>query len=313
MAHTRPWPAPPRDGVTIQQLTDTHFGYEPWSFQEADSSLGDFTSAMIEHTQAVIHTGDITDDGGQVSPSTPAEDGIKQDSYALSWLPKASRGLPDLWCTGNHDLRDRTAGNTRVQWENVYGRKANTYLDVPGMRFISLSPDSCDRGTSPRGSHDPWIIPQATLDWADSVIASAPDRVVLCNHYPLVEMGAPDWPEPEDGMDALISDNPKVFAYLSGHMHWQPNDARVTQLLTVGNRQHFPAICATSLPFHPPSVDGGDAYIAGHYSSAWSTWHTFLDDRIEVRFRNHGARMWGGPGGLHVVTLNVTDGSITVT
>jgi len=304
----RRWPGLPRDGFTVHHLSDAHIGYAPWSADVLDGATDDFTAALIDHVRVVVHTGDMTDDGGQASGEGGAPAGTEQDRIALSWLTRSACGKPDLWCTGNHDLRDRVP-NTRAAWEAVYGRDANTFVDVGEWRFIALSPDACGKGTSPEGG-DPWTIPRSTLDWVDATITAHSGPVMLCCHYPPEEFGT-QYVEPAPGITDLVSSHPNVYGYLTGHMHWWVGDTRHARTVRMGNRRNFPVVLSPSQGLSTGGVHTPDlGYDEAARYPVWSMYHTLYDDRWEIRYRCHGRRMWSGPPGFALTTLNLSTGAV---
>lgn len=295
MVETRPWPIPAGtlavDGsVTIQHVSDTHFGYRSWSHQEGDHQRRDIEQGLIPPITAFVHTGDIVD-----GPNLPTE-----DAYAKSWMTAAAKGVPSVWCMGNHDLRDRSP-NTRAAWESVYGRSANSFVDVAGWRIVTWAVDSHVTNTD-------WIIPAATWTWLDSVIGAAPGPVLLADHYPLWELGVAqvNAVQPASRMAELISDYPHIAGMIAGHMHWEIGDARAAKFVPVGNRSLFPIITDVSsmLSISPLTRDQSAQL------PSISTYVTMWPDRWEVRYRLHGRHGWGGPAGMRVTTLHLDTGLV---
>lgn len=288
-AASRPWPLLPAGALTVHHVSDTHFGYRPWSYAEGDHMLDDLEQGLISQVSLMVHTGDITDNGAPV-----------EDSYARAWLPAAAGAAPSLWCMGNHDVRVRQPVPSRTAWEAAYNRPANTYIDAQGVRFISFAADS--------DGPDGWRPSPATWSWLADTIASAPGPVVLADHYPPWELQ--QWPEntiqPSATFTAIVADHPQVIGMLCGHMHWEIDDVRAARFVQIGGRS-IPVLTDISSML---SIDGRtrdqSAQLQSHsaYVSMWP-------DRWEVRYRAHGTHAWSGPGGLRVTTLDLGSGLVS--
>lgn len=295
MTQARAWPLPPRTpdgGLTIHHISDTHHGYRPWSYDESNHLLRDLDEGLAMVPDVLVHTGDIID-GADV----PAE-----DTYAKVWFNVAGeeRGVPSVWCVGNHDLRTRTP-NTRAAWEAVYGRPGNTFVDVNGWRIVTFCVDV-------HGWNEPWIVPAATWAWLDSVAASAPGPVILANHFPPQELGGLtdiDHLRPPAELAELVSGHPNIVGMLAGHTHWAPDDPRSAAMIQLGNRTHFPVLTDVSAMLTLPAGLGRDH--AAQVPSI-SAMVTVTPEVWEVRYRHHGPHAWSGPGGLRVTRLDLVTG-----
>lgn len=288
----RPWPIPsPTDGLLIHHVSDTHFGYRPgWSYAEGDHMQDDILDNLVPPPHLLVHTGDITDRGAAA-----------EDAYALRWLHRAARGAPALVAMGNHDIRDRRV-HTRETWEKVYRRKANTFVDVQGVRFATFAVDSFT------GSAGSWIIPPATWTWLDEVVSAASGPVVLVNHYPPSELIPSDpvnYLQPASVFDTFVGDHPSVIGMLCGHMHLELTNPDAAAFQAIGGRQ-IPVLCDISSML---SLNGLSRDQSAQLQSL-SAYVTIREDRWEVRYRAHGTHAWTGPAGQRVTTLNLVDGSV---
>lgn len=287
---TRPWPLPPTGGLLIHHVSDTHFGYRPWSIAESDHMSDDLLDNLVPAPDLFVHTGDITDHGAAA-----------EDAYALRWLHRAARGAPSLVAMGNHDIRDR-AVHTRATWEKTYRRSANTFVDVQGVRFVTFAVDDFT------GTTTPWVVPTATWAWLDTVIGAASGPVVLVDHYPPAELGvgSANYVQPASALDDLVSGHPNITGMLCGHMHKELADPDAAAFWTIGGRP-LPVLCDISSMLSLGAL-GRDqsAQIQSH-----SAYVTVLEDRWEVRYRAHGTHAWTGPGGMRVTTLDLAAGTVT--
>lgn len=294
------WPYPPRDGVTIWHVTDTHFKLDKYLWNEwfKESMIDDV--AAMPRVDVRVHTGDIV--------AGPSNAGELPDTETLAWLNAALGGPEDVWVMGNHDFIGAGGQDApirdRADWEGTYGRSAltdslTTSPDGTQVRILGFGPDSFDFGNPDEYG---WDIPAATLDWLDSRLAESPVPTFLACHFLLEEHR----PSPAESMVApgqsfrdLISDNPHICGYLAGHNHWGVDDPKSVKEIAVGNRTSFPSIKSPAA-FHTPGIskDYGERNDA--------CFVTFIDtDRIEVRYRRHNGRKWlNGADGNRVTVLS---------
>lgn len=287
---TRPWPLPPSGGLLIHHVSDTHFGYRPWSYDESEHLQDDLLDNLVPEPDVFVHTGDITEAGAHV-----------EDAFALRWLHRAARGRPSLWAMGNHDVRARTV-HTRATWERTYRRAANTFVDVDGVRLVTFAVDDFTGNTTP------WVVPSATWAWLDTVVGAASGPVILVSHYPPSDLGvAPEnHIQPDASLDALVDGHPAIVGMLCGHMHWDLDDPRAAKFATVGGRS-IPVLTDISSML---SLDGYSRDQSARLQSH-SAYVSVLPDRWEVRYRAHGTHAWSGPSGLRVTTLDLATGSVS--
>lgn len=291
----RPWPIPPTDGILLHHVSDTHFGYRPWSYGEADHMQDDLLDNLVPIPDAFVHTGDIVD--GQANQFEHAQ----EDAYALPWLRRAARGAQSLWAMGNHDVRERRI-HTRAEWERIYRRKANTFIDVKGVRLVTFSVDDFT------GDNTPWVVPAATWTWLDGVVSAASGSVILVTHYPPAELGVAsvNYLQPSSTLDTFVGDHPAVIGMMCGHMHLGLGDPNAAAFQTIGGRT-VPVLCDISSMLSLGAL-GRDqsAQIQSH-----SAYVTVQEDRWQVRYRAHGTHAWSGPAGQRVTTLDLTAGTVT--
>lgn len=269
---SRPWTIPEWEGTTVHHLSDTHAGLRPWSTGKLDQMRDDLEGlGLIPPVDAMVATGDLTDH------ALPAE-----DAYIKPWLTDVAGGAPSLVIPGNHDLYNTRT--TAAQWSTVYGRPANDFLDVGGYRYVGFSPTSWAEETD-------WTISVATWDWLDATIAAAPGPVVLVSHYPPWELqgitqGTSIQPASELG--DLVDAHANVEGMLVGHMHWPIDDIRSCSFAVLGGRQ-IPVLMGASPVIAPAYGRDGSA----QYEPV-STYVTMLPgERWIVRYRRHGAHVWG--------------------
>jgi hypothetical protein len=298
VTQTRSWPIPqaPADGLLVHHVSDTHIGYRDWSFAESDHMRRDVQQGLVPIPDAFVHTGDIGD--GTQNTTTITID--EQDAYARPWLNDVARGAASVWSIGNHDIRDRTP-TTRQAWEAAYGRLGNSYTDVKGWRIITFAVDT-------HSSSLPWVVPDTTWDWVDSVCSTAPGPVVLAQHYPPWELttSANNFLEPSSKLDSLMAARTNITGMLCGHMHYELDSAQMTQILTIGGRK-IPVICDISSML---SLNGDSRDQSAQIQST-SVFVEMTEGVWRVHYRQHGSHAWSGPGGQRVTTMDISSGTVT--
>jgi hypothetical protein len=154
-----------------------------------------------------------------------------------------------------------------------------------------------------------WVIPDATWNWLDSVIGTAPGPVLLADHYPLWELGvaAVNAVQPTARMAELISEHPNVAGMIAGHMHWEIGDSRQARFVQVGNRDLFPIVTDVSSMLSISSLTRDQSAQLPSISTVIS----MSPERWELRYRLHGPHAWGGPGGSRVTTMCLETGQVT--
>lgn len=292
MTETRPWPliSAVGEGVLVHHASDTHFGYRSWSYAEGDHLMRDLHEGLVPRPDLFVHTGDITDHGTDT-----------EDAYALAWLSEAAQKAPSLWAMGNHDIRDRT-DHTRARWEQVYGRSANTFADVKGIRFITFAPDDFT------GVSGNWIVPEATWDWVAATATAAAGPVVLVDHYPPNELADSlvNALQPPTSLHTLIGDCPAIVGMLCGHMHKELTDLSAASFTVLGGRS-IPVLTDISAML---SLDGLSRDQSGRIQST-TAFVEVTEDVWRVHYRRHGGHAWGGPGDLRVTTLDLVNSTVT--
>jgi 3',5'-cyclic-AMP phosphodiesterase len=293
MTHTRPWPLiSPSDAVLVNHVSDTHFGYRSWSYAESDSMLRDYEEGLVPDVDLLLHTGDITDHGKP-----------EEDTYALSWLNQVGqKATKSLWVMGNHDIWVRPV-HTRAVWESVYGRKANTFVDVRGIRFVTFAVDSMTMNSQL------WQPPESTWDWVDSATNGFNGPVVITNHYPPQEIGVSDLNAlfSPARLNELVGDNPNIIGIMCGHMHLDLAEPRLASFFTLGGRK-LPVLTDISAMLSLEGEIGRD-YSAQIQST--SAYVEILPEVWRVHYRRHGSHAWGGPDDRRVTTMNLSEATVT--
>jgi 3',5'-cyclic AMP phosphodiesterase CpdA len=279
----RPYLPPPES--TVHLIGDVHIG--GISPHRCQIVLDDLDKEMVPTTVAHIQLGDMTDLG------TP-----EQDALALEWLKQLD--APWYNVLGNHDNFWRDAS----EWAAVYGWPSQNYTaDLGFAKLIAVGPGEPSWGKLLRLSEE-------TLRWLDQELTAAhgTDCIIAC-HAPLAEtvLGDDDihytsrMPEfqihDNEAILEVLAAHPNAKAWISGHTH---SPIEVPDLITtkvVGGHK-LAAINTSALYYVGKRITWTAPLI-----TLYLTW---LGDRAEVRFRNHGAGVWDGPHGLRVVDIDLS-------
>lgn len=292
-------------GQSVMLTSDTHTERPLKTNQHRAYKMLDDLNRMIGRAGilAWVHGGD------SMGNATAAE-------YvdANGWLAALDRGgAPVVMTPGNHDLVGATGDPaapylyTPAQWAAAVagtGRvTANGYADVgTDLRVIAPVPAY----PFPAGVAT-WrlMLDATTLTWLDARLAETTRRCIIVFHAPLYRsVNYPDdtlnpssdvagW-YADDTADARIADvltaHPNVIAWVSGHTHTPPHVNNIVRQMTFG---------ATVLA----AVSIGGPFLISDQPAPVSTSAllTVYADRVEVRYRDHGAAQWLSP--VHTVML----------
>jgi len=176
-------PAPPKNGFSIIQITDTQ--YLPQSYPTLYDNLTHWIVANNKfwNVSMVIHTGDIV--------NVP-DDKVQWQNANDAMMTLYKAGIPYCWCAGNHDLVG-----------DLVGREPNNYTYL-GSNYPAFNPDhmsdksywvdSIYHGTSTAvkfrfGNIHFAVVDvaynanQTVLDWMQNIIHMNPDvNVIVATH-----------------------------------------------------------------------------------------------------------------------------------
>lgn len=176
--------------------------------------------SQVPDLDLVVVSGDIADDGSAAGCNAVVE---RVGAFA------AARGVPHVYCTGNHD--DRTAfrnalgsghlnadGTDRGELSDPDGDLRAAVSHIDGLRIITLD------SLVPGKTHG--IVDGSQLEWLSSLLASRAERgTVLVFHHPPLRL--PSVPYVADVVLQNIEDLEEVVrgsdvrAVLTGHLHFQ--------------------------------------------------------------------------------------------
>ncbi|TCC25133.1 metallophosphoesterase family protein [Kribbella speibonae] len=207
--------------VRILHLSDTHVSRTGPDEDGADgvSALCGLLHDVRRDLDLVVVSGDIADDGSAAGCTT-VRDLVGQFA--------AERGIPHVYCTGNHDRREgftAALGHGHLGPDGApIGRAAGideviaAVSSVAGLRVITL--DSLVPG-KPYG-----VLGRDQLDWLAAELSTpAPAGSIVVLHHPPVWTDAVPYQrsavlqEPE-ALGAVLA-NTDVQAVLCGHLHHQ--------------------------------------------------------------------------------------------
>lgn len=285
MIRTWPIPTPNR---TIHVIGDIHAGVIAQA--RMDKVVADLSSGFVPTPVVRIQIGDLVESGGNPSHGTAARafmDGIEDGA---DWYTMA----------GNHDLY--VSGSTPNQtsrsfatWFSEYaphsGATQNYVIDLTFCALLVVNPDNLP------AAWPPCNLSSTTLDWLDAQLAAHAARICLVfSHCPLANtvLDGGGWNSTVDyfqqhvdaDIRAVLSAHGNAKAWVSGHTH-SPLDARnVVMTETIGGRS-FGHINVSAIRGLGSGQTIWDPIITPYL--------TVFDDRIEVRWRNHGNGAWVGP------------------
>lgn len=252
---------------------------------------------------AWINAGDIT------SRASEAE-------YAAfrAWMAGFDRqGKPVAMVPGNHDLIGTgVAGGvpdivTPRAWARrmaEYGVAGRNYVIDVGvdLRIICLSP--MDNATT--GIVHTWrlTLDAAALQWCDARLDETERRAIIVFHAPLYgTVGVKDvtpynaydpaWhAHSQDSytIEQMLAKHSNVIAWVSGHTHTGPNVPDAVKRVDLG-----------AGPFAAVSIGSPLVLPHGTTPGITSSLLSVHPDRVEVRYRDHGAGQWLAP--VHTVAL----------
>lgn len=294
MTAHRPHPAPPRDGITIQAIGDTHAGTTgmyPWRM---DTVVRDSHRDRMIVPDAVVQVGDCTND-------TPVTD----TPFFTRFMSRFA--APHYAVMGNHDVYAQTP----AEWASSLGYASPSYsVDLPGLRMVMW------------GVSDQWnnyeIASTANLSWLDSQLSTTTDPVFVFCHFPLYgtvgtinpvidsdSKNIPYYvrtagsPASSNGVLDVLTAHSNVKAWINGHTHSRLDAPDIVTPVTYGGHRFAsvnastPHVSATVFPWEMGNKVA-TAYV------------TLLDDRVEVRYRDHGAGQWAAPNGRSVFSVDLS-------
>lgn len=298
--------------VNILCIGDTHFRDDAtWTYPYAERM--DIATADI----AIMVGRPLVDLVVQLGDHTTNAYDVEFDAY-LAWKATVVADLPEGVAfeevPGNHDLvggipTGSPDTKTTAQWAAIMGRAGgakNKVVDLGDrVRVLLLAPTADSTGVTTPLTR--LLLDEDDIAWVDARCSETDRQVVIAFHAPLFETVGPldgsafstydpaeRWcAHPIADIEAMIARHPNLVAWVAGHTHSRTTEVDVTCSRTYGDVT-IAAVSACS-----PATSNPDAGFRGNRISGCLL--TVLPDRVEVRYRDHGAGQWLNP--VHVVTL----------
>jgi 3',5'-cyclic AMP phosphodiesterase CpdA len=208
----------------ILHLSDTHLARTGVDEDGVDAAAALdrilYDARFVPNIDLVVVSGDIADDGSAEGCA---------DVLARVGRFAAERGIPHVYCTGNHDAREAFAavlgtghlgpdGSDLGQLAQETGDERAAVSDVSGLRVITLD------SLVPGSVHG--FVSDAQLAWMRSVLAqpAAAGSVVVLHHPPIALESSPLMKSVNLRNAAQLADalsGTDVQAVLCGHFHLQ--------------------------------------------------------------------------------------------
>ncbi len=189
----------------LLQLTDSHLGARSLPADPRDTlrTVVDAVRALPDPPDAVIHTGDLADDGGE-------------EQYALLASALAALELPVHVLPGNHD--DRATLRRHFDVPGHAEDPIQYAIELDGLRVLMLD-------TVRPGEPDGQLGPRR-LSWISDALDAEPDTpTLLALHHPPVLTGMAGMDAialaraDRVGLAAVVAAHPQVCGLVAGHVH----------------------------------------------------------------------------------------------
>lgn len=306
---SRIWPQVSTPERTLHLIGDNHYGANvPTTAKPTTRGpkiINDLGSPLIPDVAAHVFLGDNVNDGL-----------TSQDADFLAY--QAQFPGTKITALGGHDFWNGV--RTPAAAAAALGMSGVSY--VQDLGFLKVAVLGCD-STDAFGS----MILNAPgsggqIDWLDDTLASDPDTpYAVAFHQPLNDTVGRDAPADQfrsidagffNSRDAdlrtVIGARSNLRLWLSGHTHTPTYDTALASVETIGGNTIG---CVNgSSPFYNHSTG------ITTFEPIRSVYVTYLDDsggeRIEVRFRDHGARRWGEGIATSYADLSTVQRAVTI-
>lgn len=287
--------APTEPERTLSVVGDLHIGYDvqgPEQQAAADARMDEVFADLASLSGMAsrrLFVGDMVEKP-ETSGTTPGW----RDTEFLS----RANALPEPWdaVAGNHDV---STDRTMADWASVYDyNAANWVKDYGFVRVIAVAPNAYSSGS---------ILSASTLAFMEEELRkSRKDTIILC-HYPLYgtvaanmvtspfttfTLDSTEYAKPDADIRAVLDKYPHARVWLGAHRHPEIMTApRAITHVWTGSRSI--AVINAGAPVYTDNRVGpaGD-------DPPRSLYLTMLDDRAEVRVRNHRDQTWEAYGGF---------------
>ena len=189
----------------LAQISDLHLG-AAWEGLDPEPRLEaviDAIQGLPNEVDAVLVSGDLTDDGG-----------LRSCRRARELLDRFD--APVFALPGNHDHRGCLREVFELPGEGA--EPVDYAAEVGELRLVVL--DSAIPGQDPGG-----FVPEQ-LDWLDAELAKEGERsTLLAMHHPPLATGVPDWDAinlvaaERKALARVVGRHPQLRAIVGGHLH----------------------------------------------------------------------------------------------
>lgn len=298
---------PPLEGATnLMLLSDIHMGGYPAQGHQSYKARDDLNRM----------TRRLTVDGWLLAGDQTNDATLSQQTELDNWLTGLNRGsAPIAMVPGNHDLIASGAGGgvpdvqTPEQWAVAnaqWGVTGKHYaVDIPGtdLRVLCLSPK--DNPVAVPGENR-LSVDDPVMDWLDAALGATDKRCIVMFHAPLPDtvLAKPGVPYTSISSSTwhvfslgsrtpaqVMAAHSNAIAWVSGHLHSHYDAPDIVKRNVTESGVY--ATVALGSPLVLPI-----GYATPGITSAMMS---VFDDRIEVRYRDHGAGQWLNP--WYTVTL----------
>lgn len=276
-------------------MSDTHFGIGPMTAARKQVWADDL--AYIRRTGLVVRghivMGDITNDAGGAGGWTGPSPYIGvQDLEAIAFYNANMSEVPFYFVNGNHDMGNDVNGTLRdpdvtAHAQGMPGR--NFVVDMDVLRFIFVSPPGI------QGNGQPVPLSSGDIAWiAAQAAASTLPCAIVC-HYALKDTvqdsgNIQNYLSPAVDIATMMASTPQIVAWISGHTH-RSLDNNIYTTATYGSHK-IACVDASGICYTIP--EGSTFYFA----RICSLYLNVIENRLEFRYRDHGAGTWVPAGPL---------------